>query len=273
MMLLDHNLNIFDIFDQVRDRVLAMVDVLKTSCLLLDDKDESVVKMHYIVRDAAISIAEDEKGYLVKHDIERWPEKGRYEHYSAISLRFTANIHEFPNELECRGLHTLVLKCSNHLPTDFPNNFFKGMENNLEVLDLSEMPIKSLPSSLLTLVKLWMLCLNGGQLITDIALLGSLGNLEILNLQDMEMGPFDDEDGMEFYELQFLKSQPQILPNFFSNLCELRVGNCQFKFLFTHSIARGLKRLQRLEIEDCQDMEEIIRNERQGDEKEIIFHH
>ncbi|XP_028108302.1 probable disease resistance protein At1g61190 [Camellia sinensis] len=177
MGLLDENLNIFD---EVRDRVLAMVDVLKTSCLLLDDTHESVVKMHDIIRDVAISIAEDEKRYLVKHGIEKWPEKSKYEHYSAISLRFTATIHEFPNELDCRGLHTLVLKCDNDSPTDFPNNFFNGMENNLEVLDLSEMPIKSLPSSLLTLVKLRMLCLNVGRLMRDIALLESLRNLEIL---------------------------------------------------------------------------------------------
>ncbi|XP_028108217.1 probable disease resistance protein At4g27220 [Camellia sinensis] len=232
--------------------------------------------MHDIIRDVSISIAEDEKKYLVKHGIEKWPVKGRYEHYSAISLRFTANIHEFPNELECRGLHTLVLACSNDSPTDFPNNFFNGMENNLEVLDLSEMPIKSLPSSLSTLVELRMLCLNGGRLMTEIALLGILGslrNLEILSLTGMKKVLFHSEDGMGFSELQFLKSQPRILPGSFCNLCELRVKNCQFKFLFTHSIARGLEQLQRLEIGDCEDMEEIIRNERQGDEEEIIFHH
>ncbi|KAI8006737.1 putative disease resistance protein [Camellia lanceoleosa] len=273
MGLLDQDLNTFD---EVTNRVLAMVDVLKTSCLLLDDTDESVVKMHDIIRDVSISIAEDEKRYLVKHGIEKWPVKGRYEHYSAISLRFTANIHEFPNELECRGLHTLVLACGNDSPTDFPNNFFNGMENNLEVLDLSEMPIKSLPSSLSTLVELRMLCLNGGRLMTDIALLrilGSLRNLVILSLTRMKKVLFHSEDGMGFSELQFLKSQPQIPPGSFCNLCELRVENCQFKFLFTHSIARGLEQLQHLIIRDCEDMEEIIRNERQGDEEEIIFHH
>ncbi|KAF5948461.1 hypothetical protein HYC85_014418 [Camellia sinensis] len=293
MRLLDQDLNTFD---EVTNRVLAMVDVLKTSCLLLDDTDESVVKMHDIIRDVTISIAEDEKRYLVKHGIEKWPVKGRYEHYSVISLRFTANIREFPNELQCKGLHTLVLACSNDSPTDFannffngmennlevldlsemPNNFFNGMENNLEVLDLSEMPIKSLPSSLSTLVKLRMLRLNGGKLMTEIALLGILGslrNLEILSLTGMEKVLFHGEDGTGFSELQFLKSQPQIPPGSFCNLCELHVENCQFKFLFTHSIARGLEQLQRLEIRDCEDMEEIIRNERQGDEEEIIFHH
>ncbi|CAL5406317.1 unnamed protein product [Camellia sinensis] len=273
MRLLDQDLNTFD---EVTNRVLAMVDVLKTSCMLLDDTDESVVKMHDIIRNVAISITEDEKRYLVKHGIEKWPVKGRYEHYSAISLRFTANIHEFPNELECRVLHTLVLACSDDSPIDFPNNFFNGMENNLEVLDMSEMPIKSLPSSLSTLVKLRMLCLNCSRLMTEIALLGILGslrNLEILSLTGMEKVLFHGEDGTGFSELQFLKSQPQIPPGSFCNLCELRIENCQFKFLFTRSIARGLEQLQRLEIGDSKNMKEIIRNERQEDEEEIIFHH
>ncbi|KAF5948256.1 hypothetical protein HYC85_014213 [Camellia sinensis] len=209
--------------------------------------------------------------YLIS--IEKWPEKGNYEHYSAISLRFNANIHELPSELECRGLHTLVLNCNNSSPTDFPNNFFNGMENNLKVLDLSQMHIKSLPSSLPTLVKLRMLCLNGFGLMTNMALLGSLRNLEILRLRNVKKDLFHDEDGTGFSKLLFLKSQPQIPPGFSCNLCELHVKNCQFKFLFTHSIARGLERLQHLKIVDCMDMEEIIRNERQGYEEEIIFHH
>ncbi|KAF5948257.1 hypothetical protein HYC85_014214 [Camellia sinensis] len=66
MRLLDQNLNIFD---EVRDRVLAMVDVLKTSCLLLDGMFENRVKMHDIIRDVTISITEDGKRYLVKHGI------------------------------------------------------------------------------------------------------------------------------------------------------------------------------------------------------------
>ncbi|CAL5406316.1 unnamed protein product [Camellia sinensis] len=218
MRLLDQNQNTFD---RVRDRVLAMVHVLKTSCLLLDDTRKNVVKMHDIIRDVAISIAEDEKRYLAKHGIEKWPERGRYEHYSAISLRFTAKIHEFPNELECKGLHTLVLKCSNDSPTDFPNNFFNGMESNLEVLDLSEMPIKRLPSSLPTLVRLRMLCLNG--LSRDIALLGRLKNLEILSLHGIEkLAPEIRElTGLRLLDLENCTNLRVIPPNVISKLTQL----------------------------------------------------
>ncbi|CAL5431379.1 unnamed protein product [Camellia sinensis] len=426
MRLLDQNLNIFD---EVRNRVLAMVDVLNQSCLLLDGTNENVVKMHDVIRDVAITIAEEEKGYLVKHVIKKWPEKDTYEHYSAISLRFTTNIQEPPDVLECTRLHTLVLKCRDSSPTNVKSSFFNGMENNLEILDLSEMPLKSSPSSLPRLVKLRMLCLNG--LSRDIALLGRLKNLEILSLHGIEkLAPeireltslrlldlencihlrvippnviskltqleelyisdtFDqwevegtdqqrenasllelnsltllktlkvhmprsmglpkltrfsisigenikykenyfstrilklsgipienkfrdvlekvevlylnklpglkkvllhDGDGGGFLELRHLeviecndvecllgmparrlKIQPQSLPGSFSKLRELHVRNCGFKCLFSLSIARVLARLTHLEIENCEDMEEIVGNEGQENDEEIIF--
>ncbi|GMP66866.1 hypothetical protein CsSME_00027048 [Camellia sinensis var. sinensis] len=69
-----------------------------------------------------------------------------------------------------------------------------------------------------------------------------------------------------------LKIQPQSLPSSFSNLRELHKTNThRFKCLFSLSIARVLMRLTHLEIENCEDMEEIVGNEGQENDEEIIF--
>ncbi|KAI8006318.1 Disease resistance protein [Camellia lanceoleosa] len=198
-----------------------MVDVLNESCLLLDGTNENVVKMHDVIRDVAITIAEEEKGYLVKHVIKKWPEKDTYEHYSAISLRFTTNIQELPDVLECTRLHTLVLKCRDSSPTDVKNSFFNEMENNLEILDLSEMLLKSSPSSLLRLAKLRMLCLSG--LSRDIALLGRLKNLEILSLHGIEeLAPEIKElTSLRLLDLENCTNLRVIPPNVISKLTQL----------------------------------------------------
>ncbi|XP_028060308.1 probable disease resistance protein At4g27220 [Camellia sinensis] len=162
MRLLDQNLNIFD---EVRDRVLAMVDVLNESCLLLDGTSENVVKMHDVIRDVA-------------------------------------------------QLRKRRKDISDSSPTDVKNSFFNGMENNLEILDLSEMSLKSSPSLLPRLVKLQMLCLNG--LSRDIALLGRLKNLEILSLHGIEeLAPEIRElTSLRLLNLENCTNLRVILPNY-----------------------------------------------------------
>ncbi|KAL6957477.1 hypothetical protein U1Q18_045420 [Sarracenia purpurea var. burkii] len=181
MKLLNGNL------DTLRNRVLTLVKRLQKDYLLLDGGDENVVSMHDVIRDVAISIAKKDRGYLVEHNLEKWPEKINNESYLAISLR-SQNFHGLPNELEGKQFHTIVLKCNQSRHTTVPNNFFKGIENSLEVLDLSEMPMESPPQSIAMLVKLRMLSLNG--LTRDIALLGRLKSLEILILHGItELAP------------------------------------------------------------------------------------
>ncbi|XP_058220280.1 disease resistance protein At4g27190-like [Rhododendron vialii] len=172
MRLLDPTLS--TTLEDVRNRVLTVVEGLKASCLLLDGKDNNTVKMHDVIRDVAISVAKDEKRYLVKHDLKKWPERVTYEHYSAISL-MSEYFCEIPRELGCKELRTLVLRSKD---SSLPDSFFNGMETNLEVLDLSGTAIESLPISLSKLVKLRMLFLPGG--IRNISLLGKLKSLEIL---------------------------------------------------------------------------------------------
>ncbi|KAF7141943.1 hypothetical protein RHSIM_Rhsim06G0161600 [Rhododendron simsii] len=191
MRLLDPTLS--TTLEDVRNRVLTLVEGLKSSCLMLGGEDDNTVKMHDIIRDVAISIAKDEKRYLVKHDLKKWPEGGTYDGYSAISL-MSEYFREMPGELGCKELRTLVLRSKD---SSLPDSFFNGMETNLEVLDLSGTAIESLPISLSKLVKLRMLFLPDG--IRNISLLGELKSLEILHLDGI------DELAPEIRQLTCLK--------------------------------------------------------------------
>ncbi|KAG2380649.1 Disease resistance protein [Vigna angularis] len=59
----------------------------------------------------------------------------------------------------------------------------------------------------------------------------------------------------------------------FSNLTRLKVENCDgLSYLLTSSTAKSLGRLQRMEIEECKSIEEIVSKERkESDEDEIMF--
>ncbi|KAH7859896.1 hypothetical protein Vadar_006819 [Vaccinium darrowii] len=99
-----------------------------------------------------------------------------------------------------------------------------------------------------------------------------------------------DRDGSGFFNLKYLevtrcdggenlleRPEPslqtleQAMSRSFCNLTKLHVANCSFKYLFSLSVARCLEQLQVLNVETCSCMEVIVGNERQGDDKEIIF--
>ncbi|KAF7143596.1 hypothetical protein RHSIM_Rhsim05G0218300 [Rhododendron simsii] len=205
--LLDQNPNILE---EARDIVCSVVNTLKTSCLLLDVNTDDFVKMHDIVRDVAISIAKEEKAFLVKHGVEEWPEKGTYEKYSAISLR-SETISELPDELVCPELHTLMLK----LCIKIPDRFFRGAEK-LVVLELDNVSMLPLPSSLGKLTELRMLCLINCEL-GDITILKDLKNkLEVLRLRGSDIKALPPEVG-ELTRLRLLDlgdcDELDVIPN------------------------------------------------------------
>ncbi|KAF7141597.1 hypothetical protein RHSIM_Rhsim06G0161800 [Rhododendron simsii] len=224
MRLLDPTLNTS--LEDVRNRVLTLVEGLKASCLLLDGEVDNKVKMHDVIRDVAISIAKDEKRYLVKHDLKKWPEGGTCEGYSAISL-MSEYFREIPRELGCKELRTLVLRSKD---SSLPDSFFEGMGTNLEVLDLSSTGIESLPISLSKMVKLRMLFLPDG--IRNLSLLGELKSLEILRLNG-------------FYELA-----PEIRQLTCLKLLDL--GNVEFERLcvIPPNVLSNLTRMEELCIPD-----------------------
>ncbi|KAK3037030.1 hypothetical protein RJ639_031604 [Escallonia herrerae] len=169
---------------KARNRVLSLVKVLKSSCLLLEGRYENTVKMHDAVRDVAVSIAPKELNYgiLVKSGITEWPMVDETcQRYGAISLRFHL-ILEFPRILECPQLQTFSLINYGFGSIQVPNTFFDRLEK-LNVLAMSNVSISSALLSLPNPKNLRMLCLEGCKL-EDVTILKGLPKLEVLILRD-----------------------------------------------------------------------------------------
>uniref|UniRef100_A0A2N9HDZ6 NB-ARC domain-containing protein n=1 Tax=Fagus sylvatica TaxID=28930 RepID=A0A2N9HDZ6_FAGSY len=162
---------------EARSRVHAMVNDLKRSFLLLDSKNKECVKMHDVVRDVAISIAE-EHGFLVGCDdkMEEWPEKDTYEIYVAISL-FSREMKKHPDGLECLKLELLQLSCGKDTPQMLPAKMFQGMKE-LKVLSMPDV------SAIGALEKLEMLSFFGSKIEELPREIGNLGHLKLLDLSE-----------------------------------------------------------------------------------------
>ncbi|XAR68120.1 hypothetical protein NMG60_11003135, partial [Bertholletia excelsa] len=231
--------------DQARDNVLALVEYLKSSNLLLNGKNEYFSKMHDIIRDVAIYITKrkesqtehdnsrwpESQQFLVKHNIQKWPEKGTWEYSSAISLRLRNVNVELPNDCSCPKLHTLILEPG---MLKLPQDFFGGMEK-VTVLVLIQISMLSLPSSLASLVNLRMLFLKGCKLGKMNVLKDLKDSIEILSLKGSKIEVLPSEIG-QLTRLHLLDLESvwplQVIPKgVFSNLLNLEelYVPCKFK--------------------------------------------
>nr|XP_011467731.1 PREDICTED: disease resistance protein At4g27190-like [Fragaria vesca subsp. vesca] len=97
-------------FEEARSRARSVFNHLKASSLLLDSEH---VRMHYVIRDMAMSIAASEygDGFLVKAwtRITVWPSNA-YEGHSAICL-MRNDIQKLPQELVCPRLQIFLKVC------------------------------------------------------------------------------------------------------------------------------------------------------------------
>jgi hypothetical protein len=215
---------------EARSRVHAMVNDLKRSFLLLDSEKEECVKMHDVVRDVAISIAE-EHGFLVRCDdkMEEWPEKDTYENYVAISL-FSREMKKHPDGLECSKLELLQLSCSRRLFTDAPSQYVsrdertKGFVYARYVLSFTTTinPGPSEPSDTAFGV-LWL---------EDVSAIGALGKLEMLSFLGSKIKELPREIGnlghlklLDLSECSTLQRIPYGLLSSLSRLEELYMRN------------------------------------------------
>ncbi|KAK4581004.1 hypothetical protein RGQ29_024604 [Quercus rubra] len=255
-----------DTMAKARNRVHAIVKNLKRSFLLLDSEEgEQFVKMHDVVRDVAISIAEND-GFLVRSNeiMEEWPEKDSCERSTAISLIVSMELKKQPDVLECPKLELLQLtsKIKNwyeHLPQlspPLPPNLFKGM-NGLKVLSLFGMPYLSLPQSIKALQNLRTLqFVHCG--ITDVSAIGGLGKLEILSFLGSGIeelpGEMRNLSCLKLLELTGCNDLKRIPPDLLSSLYHLEE-------LYMVGVDVKWKRMEEEEVDEEEKEEEVDEEE------------
>ncbi|XP_050371522.1 probable disease resistance protein At4g27220 isoform X2 [Argentina anserina] len=169
--------------EEARETAESVARHLKYSGLLLVDCNDEFVRMHDVVRDAAVRIAQHENGFLVKPGcrLEDWPRK-LHEGCSTISL-MRNYICQLPKKLVCPKLQILLLN-RNFFLEEIPESFFQST-NELTVLDLSFTSLSLLPQSFSLLTNLHSLYLDKcDNLMIDTSILGELKNLEILSMRD-----------------------------------------------------------------------------------------
>ncbi|XP_030924595.1 disease resistance protein At4g27190-like [Quercus lobata] len=213
-----------DTVAEARNRVHAIVKNLKRSFLLLDSEvGEQFVKMHDVVRDVAISIAENQ-GFLVRcnENMEEWPEKDSCERSTAISL-VTVELKRHPDGLECPKLELLQLAFEIDTLQTLPPNLFKGMKG-LKVLSLFGMSFPSLPQSINVLQNLRTLQFVNCE-ITDASAIGELRKLEILSFLGSKIkelpGEMRNLSYLKFLEFTECNDLERIPPNLLSSLSHL----------------------------------------------------
>ncbi|KAI5670299.1 hypothetical protein M9H77_10663 [Catharanthus roseus] len=217
-----------DSLENIRNRVHSLVADLRSFSLLLAGNKEGSVKMHDVVRDVVISIASFDDHRLKQLQFVNEDKSG-----TAISL----NINEFeklpadlnfPQNLQLFRLQG-ISRFSEHT-LNMRDNFFEGMKE-LRVIDLTGSSINPLPSSLCFLSSLFALCLDYCTLQTDLSIIGSLKQLELL----IFFGSTLDELPGEIRELRKLKlldlrcwKGPRTIPSSvfseLTNLEELYIG-------------------------------------------------
>ncbi|KAL1827378.1 hypothetical protein ACET3Z_005790 [Daucus carota] len=91
--------------------VRAMIDILKSSLLVLQGKDDENFKLHDVIREVARSIAIKDYAFSFKRCGSRLPDNSaHYETRNVLHLKVDKNDFSFPDDLVCPNLHTLWLR-------------------------------------------------------------------------------------------------------------------------------------------------------------------
>ncbi|KAH1063576.1 hypothetical protein J1N35_028563 [Gossypium stocksii] len=212
-----------DTIKDVRSEVLASIETLKNSGLLLDC-GERHVKMHDVVRQFALWITSSRKDNSFG-TVETLPMDEIFKHYTAISIE-TDQTDELPKGVGFPYLKLLLL--GSFMETS--SEFFEGMKA-LQVCALNRQLISL--AAFQFRMNLRTLCLIGCQL-SDISMLGKLKSLHILSLSRSDITELPTEAGdlenLRLLDLSYCYELRRITPNLIrrlSNLEELYLHGCR----------------------------------------------
>ncbi|KAK6289366.1 hypothetical protein POUND7_000907 [Theobroma cacao] len=204
-------------------KVEALINQLKCSYLLRDGFAHWQFSIHDIVRDVAMSIPFRGGNILSMTNevtLKDWEDKIFAKNCTAISLLDNEPM-ELPDELNCERLQFLHISCKVS-SLNVPGGFF-ARTSELKVLDLTNMNLSSLPSSITQLANLCTLHLDKC-LLKDIAIIGELKDLEILSLQraTIEELPEEIKQLTKLRSLNLSKTKIKAIPaNLLSSLSRL----------------------------------------------------
>ncbi|XP_050274627.1 disease resistance protein L6-like isoform X2 [Quercus robur] len=212
--------------EQVRNRVHTLIERLKDSCLLLEGNGSGTFKMHDVIRDVAIYIANKDKDKEMltirsSDDLEKWSNKKKLKDFFGIAL-FDVKFSDLPKKLECPQLKFILLGDKDY-SSAIPNHFFEGTKE-LKVFFLFD-AYHSLPSSLSCLHNLQSLVLHKCDQLEDVAIIGELKNLKALTISGSDIKRLPIEIGQLTYlkllDLKGCTKLEVIPPNVLSNLKRL----------------------------------------------------
>ncbi|KAM3706831.1 hypothetical protein ACJW31_03G180700 [Castanea mollissima] len=208
--------------EEVRNRVHTLVDRLKVSCLLLEGNGSGTFKMHDVIRDVAIYIADKEEKMLTIRSLEgpeKWLNMKKWEDSFGIA-HFDVDFKVLSERFGCPQLKYVFLGSTKKYSSQpIPNNVFEGMKE-LRILVLIRAPLPHL-SSISCLHNLQSLVLDWCRL-EDVALIGELKNLRALTLSNSNIKQLPMEirqlTRLQLLDLNYCTKLEVIPSNVFSDL-------------------------------------------------------
>ncbi|KAL0000838.1 hypothetical protein SO802_014619 [Lithocarpus litseifolius] len=210
----------FHSLDEARSQVLAEINSLKDSSLLLEGYRKEFVKMHDMVRDIGLWLTSKGENEFELRACTRLERNTNFESATAISL-MDYNTEQLPDNLVCPTLNILLLGRIRS-SKEISNTLFEGM-NCLKVLKLDDKILSSQSLELLT--NLRTLYLSNCNFSDDLSSLGKLKRLETLSFYSCGMVALPSELGemasLKMLDLTDCYELERIPPNVIGRLSQL----------------------------------------------------